>query len=181
VSPHGPHGSLPCRVRAACERLTSSTARLRNRITVPYSVLHGYGCQPYPSYRVLLLLPRPSVPCRGKFDVLCPHRIHFVICQYMPVTSPHPTRPLNGTVVEKTAVLPWDRPTRPSTAILEGPALFWAKTMESQGPAMLSFRIFQILMTKLTASSCLCFCLDLSPYYTPIESSANPHVCRIIT
>ncbi|KAJ7800703.1 hypothetical protein B0H14DRAFT_2615968 [Mycena olivaceomarginata] len=46
VSPHGPHRSLPCRVRAACESLTGSTARLRNRITVPYSVLHGYGCQP---------------------------------------------------------------------------------------------------------------------------------------
>ncbi|KAJ7806938.1 hypothetical protein B0H14DRAFT_2610107 [Mycena olivaceomarginata] len=28
VSPHGPHGSLPCRVRAACESLMSSTARL---------------------------------------------------------------------------------------------------------------------------------------------------------
>ncbi|KAJ7856826.1 hypothetical protein B0H14DRAFT_2578654 [Mycena olivaceomarginata] len=39
VSPHGPHGLLPCRVRAACQSLTSSTARLRNRITVPYSVL----------------------------------------------------------------------------------------------------------------------------------------------
>jgi hypothetical protein len=46
VSPHGPHRSLPCRVRAACESLTGSMARLRNRITVPYSVLHGYGCQP---------------------------------------------------------------------------------------------------------------------------------------
>jgi hypothetical protein len=55
VSLHGPHGSLPCRVRAACESLTSSTARLRNRITVPYGAV-------FPCFTVTVASPPGRTP-----------------------------------------------------------------------------------------------------------------------